>query len=152
ATTTQLGDFVREVGGEAVDVDQILQPNTDPHDYEPRPSDVEGAANAKLVFANGDNLDSWIEKVVSDSGSGAETVDLGARVPIRLPGETSGTEASQYDPHWWHDPRNAEAAVRAIERALATADPSHRAEFERNARAYLAELVRLDRGIASCID
>ena len=49
ATTTQLGDFVRNVGGEAVEVDQILQPNTDPHDYEPRPSDVEGAAGAKLV-------------------------------------------------------------------------------------------------------
>ena len=40
ATTTQIGDFVREVGGNAVAVDQILQPNTDPHEYEPRPSDV----------------------------------------------------------------------------------------------------------------
>ena len=42
ATTTQIGDFVRQVGGDAVDVDQILQANTDPHDYEPRPSDVIG--------------------------------------------------------------------------------------------------------------
>ena len=63
ATTTQIGDFVGEVGAGAVSVDQILQPNTDPHDYEPRPSDVEGAADASLVFASGDNLDSWIEKV-----------------------------------------------------------------------------------------
>ncbi|HET7574871.1 MAG TPA: metal ABC transporter permease, partial [Solirubrobacterales bacterium] len=54
ATTTQIGDFVREVGGEAVAVDQVLQPNTDPHDYEPRPSDVEAAAGAELVFASGD--------------------------------------------------------------------------------------------------
>ena len=114
------------VGGEAVEVDQILQPNTDPHDYEPRPSDVEGAAGAKLVFANGDNLDSWVDQVVSDSGSDAEVIDLGAKVPIRLPGESSGAEASKYDPHWWHDPRNAEAAVREIERALAAADPSKR--------------------------
>jgi ABC-type Zn uptake system ZnuABC Zn-binding protein ZnuA/ABC-type Mn2+/Zn2+ transport system permease subunit len=151
-TTTQLGDFVREVGGEAVSVDQILQPNTDPHDYEPRPSDVEGAAGAELVFASGDGLDAWIDQIVSDSGSGAEVVDLGAEVPIRLPGESSGEEASEYDPHWWHDPRNAEAAVRAIERRLAAADPAHRTEFERNAGAYLAELRALDRGIAGCID
>ncbi len=152
ATTTQLGDFVREVGGEAVEVDQILQPNSDPHDYEPRPSDVAGAAGAAVIFASGDDLDAWIGEIVSDSGSDAEVVDVGAGVPIRLPGESSGAEASKYDPHWWHDPRNAEAAVREIERALAAADPSHRAAFARNARAYLAKLRALDRGIARCID
>jgi ABC-type Zn uptake system ZnuABC Zn-binding protein ZnuA/ABC-type Mn2+/Zn2+ transport system permease subunit len=152
ATTTQLGDFVRAVGGEAVEVDQILQPNTDPHDYEPRPSDVEGAAGAELVFASGDDLDAWVDQVVSDSGGDAAVIDLGARVPIRLPGESSGAEASKYDPHWWHDPRNAEAAVRQIEAALAAADPSHKAELERNANAYLSELKALDRGIARCVD
>jgi len=152
ATTTQIGDFVREVGGNAVAVDQILQPNTDPHEYEPRPSDVAGAAAAKLVFANGDELDSWIDQIVSDSGSDAEVVDLGALVPDRLPGESSGAEASRFDPHWWHDPRNAEAAVAAIERRLAAADPSHRREFQRNASAYLAKLRELDAGIAHCMD
>lgn len=151
ATTTQIGDFVREVGGNAVEVDQILQPNTDPHEYEPRPSDVTGAANAQLVFASGDNLDEWIGEIVSDSGSDAEVVDLGATVPRRLPGESSGAEASRYDPHWWHDPRNAEAAVAAIERHLAAADPSHRRLFARNARVYLAELRALDAGIARCL-
>jgi ABC-type Zn uptake system ZnuABC Zn-binding protein ZnuA/ABC-type Mn2+/Zn2+ transport system permease subunit len=151
ATTTQIGDFARAVGGNAVAVDQILQPNTDPHEYEPRPSDVAGAAEAKLVFASGDNLDSWIDQVVSDSGSDARVVDLGAAVPVRLPGESSGAEASQYDPHWWHDPRNAEAAVREIARRLAAVDPSHRAEFARNADRYLAKLRELDDGIARCM-
>jgi ABC-type Zn uptake system ZnuABC Zn-binding protein ZnuA/ABC-type Mn2+/Zn2+ transport system permease subunit len=152
ATTTQIGDFVREVGGEAVAVDQILQPNTDPHEYEPRPSDVTGAVEAKLVFANGDEMDSWVDKIVSDSGSDAEIVDLGAIVPERRPGESSGAEASRYDPHWWHDPRNAEAAVAAIARHLAAADPSHRHQFERNASAYIAKLRALDAGIARCMD
>lgn len=152
ATTTQIGDFVREVGGNAVAVDQILQPNTDPHEYEPRPSDIEGAAGAELVFASGDDLDGWIEQVVSDSGSEAEIVDLGEVAPDRLPGESSGDEASRFDPHWWHDPRNAEAAVREIERRLAAIDPAHSREFERNATAYLAELRELDAGIARCMD
>jgi ABC-type Zn uptake system ZnuABC Zn-binding protein ZnuA/ABC-type Mn2+/Zn2+ transport system permease subunit len=151
ATTTQISDFVRAVGGDAVEVDQILQPNTDPHEYEPRPSDVTGAAGAKLVFASGDGLDDWIGEIVSDSGSDAEVVELGAVVPQRLPGESSGVEASRYDPHWWHDPRNAEAAVAAIERHLGTADPSHRRLFARNARAYLVELRRLDAGIGRCM-
>jgi ABC-type Zn uptake system ZnuABC Zn-binding protein ZnuA/ABC-type Mn2+/Zn2+ transport system permease subunit len=152
ATTTQIGDWVREVGGNAVAVDQILQPNTDPHEYEPRPSDVAGAAQAKLVFASGDDLDSWIDQVVSDSGSDAEVVDLGATVPVRLPGESSGAEASKYDPHWWHDPRNAEFAVREIAHRLALADPKHKAEFTRNAGAYLAKLLFLDGEIVRCMD
>lgn len=170
ATTTQIGDFVREVGGEDVEVHQLLQPNSDPHDYEPRPSDVQNVADAKLVFASGDGIDEWIEEVVSDSGAGAEVVDLGAVAPIRLPGEDEHGEAehaghegeeqteeehhhdSEFDPHWWHDPRNAEAAVREIERSLGAADPSRRAAFERDANAYVAQLKALDAGIAACID
>ncbi len=151
ATTTQIGDWVGEVGGDAVSVHQILQPNTDPHEYEPRPSDVEATAEAKLVFVNGDDLDGWMDQVVSESGSDATVVDLGAVVPDRLPGEDSGAEASRYDPHWWHDPRNAEAAVAEIERRLAAADPAHRRQFERNASAYLAKLRELDAGIGACI-
>jgi zinc/manganese transport system substrate-binding protein len=151
ATTTQLGDFVREVGGDRVDVDQILAPNSDPHDYEPRPSDVVGTADASLVFANGDNLDRWIEGVVDDSGSDAPVIELSRVVPVELPGESQGAEASRYDPHWWHDPRNAEAAVREIERRLASADPPHRKVFANNAGAYLAKLRTLDRGIATCM-
>jgi zinc/manganese transport system substrate-binding protein len=146
ATTTQVADFVREVGGEAVDVNQLLQPNSDPHDYEPRPDDVRSVAGAKIVFASGDSLDEWVEEVVSDSGADADVVDLGAGVPIQLPGEDG------YDPHWWHDPRNAEAAVGEIERALAAANPASRAELERNAGAYVARLKALDAGIAACVD
>jgi ABC-type Zn uptake system ZnuABC Zn-binding protein ZnuA/ABC-type Mn2+/Zn2+ transport system permease subunit len=151
ATTTQIGDFVREVGGEAVEVDQILEPNSDPHDYEPRPNDVEAAAEAQLVFASGDGLDEWIEEVVSDSGADAKVVDLGAGVPIHLPGESEGEEASKYDPHWWHDPRNAAAAVREVERKLIAADPSQRARFEHNADTYVAQLQALEAGIAKCV-
>lgn len=152
ATTTQVGDFVRQVGGGAVAVDQILQPNTDPHEYEPRPSDVVATAEAELVFTSGDELDGWIGEVVSDSGSEARVVDLGAVVSERLPGEDSGEEASAYDPHWWHDPRNAGAAVREIERSLGAADPAHRRVFERRAEAYLARLRALDAGIARCVE
>lgn len=142
ATTTQVGDFVREVGGEAVEVEQLLQPNSDPHDYEPRPSDVQAVAEADVIYASGEGLDEWIEEVAADSGTDAEIVDLGAVAPISL----------SDDPHWWHDPRNAEAAVAEIERTLAQADPSNKEEFAANAAAYEKELKALDAGIAACID
>jgi ABC-type Zn uptake system ZnuABC Zn-binding protein ZnuA/ABC-type Mn2+/Zn2+ transport system permease subunit len=152
ATTTQIGDFVRQVGGDQVDVAQILAPNTDPHDYEPRPDDVTNTADAKVVFENGDNLDAWMDKVIEDSGSDAKVVDLGTGVPVKLPGESSGPEASQYDPHWWHDPRNAETAVNQVGTQLSAIDPKGKATFEANAAAYEAKLKALDSGIGHCFD
>lgn len=86
ATTTQVADVVREVGGQRVEVTQLLQPNTDPHDYEPRPSDVEAFPNADVVFINGGHLDEWVEELIDDSGSSARVVDLGAGIPVTLEG------------------------------------------------------------------
>ncbi len=63
ATTTQVADIVREVGGDTVEVTQIMQPNTDPHDYEPRPSDVAAFADAEVVFKSGGHLDEWSEQL-----------------------------------------------------------------------------------------
>jgi zinc/manganese transport system substrate-binding protein len=150
ATTTQLGDLTRAVGGSAAHVTQILQPNTDPHEYEPRPADVRATTTAKVVLLNGDHLDAWMADVVKQSGGHPAVVDVGATVPDRLPGETSGPQASRYDPHWWHDPVNVEAAVRTIRDALTRAAPSSRAVFARNASRYLAAVSRLDAGIQRC--
>jgi zinc/manganese transport system substrate-binding protein len=131
-------------------VHQILRPNTDPHEYEPRPRDVEATARAKVVLESGDGLDDWMDKVVSQGGGHARVVVLGSLVPVRLPGEASGPDASRFDPHWWHDPRNAEAAVRAIRNALTAADPSHRGAYARRANAYLAKLRAADRVLGRC--
>jgi ABC-type Zn uptake system ZnuABC Zn-binding protein ZnuA len=151
ATTTQLGDFVRQVGGADVDLHQILQPNSDPHEYEPRPRDVAASAGAKVIFESGDGLDRWMAKVVDGAGGSPAVVTIApAHTPDRLPGE-AGADASGLDPHWWHDPRNAESAVAAIERALAAADRAHARAYERRAHTYLARLRILDAGIAACM-
>src|SRR5439155_1099836 len=62
ATTTQIADWVRVVGDGNVQVHQILQPNTDPHEYEPRPADVAATSGTRIVFENGDGLDHWMDK------------------------------------------------------------------------------------------
>jgi ABC-type Zn uptake system ZnuABC Zn-binding protein ZnuA/ABC-type Mn2+/Zn2+ transport system permease subunit len=152
ATTTQIGDWVRTVGGSAIAVTQLLQPNSDPHDYEPRPSDVTATASADVVFENGDTLDAWMTEVVQNSGASPRVVDLGLDVPVKLPGETSGPEASRYDPHWWHDPVNAEEAVTQIRDVLAAAGPENASTFGANASAYLSKLKTLDEGIKACFD
>lgn len=150
ATTTQLGDFTRAVGGDAADVTQILKPNSDPHDYEPRPSDVQETAGARVVFESGDNLDKWMGKVVEQAGGDPTVVDVGRSATARLPGETTGPEASEYDPHWWHDPENVEAAIPTIRDALTRVNPAGKADYARNASAYLVKLRSLDSGIRAC--
>jgi ABC-type Zn uptake system ZnuABC Zn-binding protein ZnuA/ABC-type Mn2+/Zn2+ transport system permease subunit len=140
ATTTQAADFVRAVGGDAIAVHQILQPNTDPHEYEPRPDDIRATAGATLVIASGAKLDHWIGKVVHEAGGDPTVVTLSDARVVRL----------AKDPHWWHDPRNAAAAVGDIRRALVQAVPSRRETFERNAAAYTAKLRTLDAGIRRC--
>ncbi len=148
ASTTQLGDLARAIGGNAVEVTQILQPNTDPHEYEPRPRDVQATAEADVVLFSGDGLDRWIGDVVENAGGSPAVVDVGAGRPDVLP----GGESSRSDPHWWHDPRNVEYAAGRIRAALVRADPSARAAIERSAAAYVRRVRALDRGIRRCLD
>jgi zinc/manganese transport system substrate-binding protein len=149
-TTTQLGDVVRAIGGEAVDVHQILKPNTDPHDYEPRPRDIQETAGAKVVVTSGDDLDAWMGEVVDNAGGSPAVVDAGAGRPVALPGEDAGPEAARFDPHWWHDPVNVEYAIGRIRDALVGADPEAKAAIESGASAYLGKVKAIDAAIGTC--
>jgi zinc/manganese transport system substrate-binding protein len=150
-TTTQLGDVVRAIGGDAVSVHQILKPNTDPHDYEPRPKDIQQTAGAQLVITSGDDLDRWMGEVLDDAGGHPATLDAGAGRPVTLPGEDTGPEASRFDPHWWHDPVDVQYATLRIRDALVRADGKATAAIDAGAEAYLAKLETLDAGIARCL-
>ena len=163
ATTTQVADFVREVGGDRVAVEQILQPNSDPHGYEPRPSDAKALAEADVVFQSGGELDEWLDGLIENTGGDAPRVELIQAVET-IPGgheheedehaddEEVHDHGDSADPHWWQDPRNALLAVDAVRDALIAADPGGRADYEANARAYKERLRRLDRNVAACID
>ncbi len=140
ATTTQVADLARQVGGDRVEVEAILEPDADPHDYEPRPSDAGALADADAVFKSGGDLDEWLDELIDSAGSDGQVVSMLDRVRAR--GD---------DPHWWHDPRNAVLATEAIRDALIEADPGGRAIYERNARRYIQRLRALDREIENCV-
>ena len=144
ATTTQGGDLARAVAGDRAEVRQILSANSDPHAYEPRPSDVKAVSGAAVVLRSGGDLDDWLSGVLENAGSDAEAVTLIDAVRTRR-GD------GEIDPHWWQDPRNAENAVLAIHRAIITADPANRTTYDANAARYLRSVRRLDRAIAACM-
>lgn len=142
ATTTQVADLVRNVGADRVEVDRILRPNADPHDYEPRPSDARAVAKSDLVVRSGGDLDDWLDGVIDNAGGERPTLTLM---------EAMGSRAREDDPHWWQDPRNAEAAAAAIRDRLIETDPGGREIYERNVAEYLRKLERLDAEVARCI-
>jgi zinc/manganese transport system substrate-binding protein/manganese/iron transport system substrate-binding protein len=160
ATTTQAADFARVIGGDRVEVTQILQPNVDPHDYEPSPADIEAIGAADVLVANGVGLEAWLDDTVEASGFDGERVVMAEGVRLRKGGEHAeeeggGAEAHARvddagehaggDPHVWHNPRNAKIMVADVERGLSAADPGGKADYEENLDAYTARLDALDR-------
>ena len=145
ATTTQVADLARNVGGSRVEVTGLLAANADPHEYEPRPDDVKALAESKLVLRSGGDLDQWLADAIESAGGDAEVVTLIDSVKPLGEGDTT-------DPHWWQDPHNAELAVEAIRDALTEADPDGRAAYAANADTYLAKLRELDRAVAACMN
>src|SRR5918997_73891 len=76
ATTSQVGDLARAVAGDRAGVRQILRPNSDPHEYEPRPSDVRAIAQADVVLRSGGDLDEWLDGILENAASDAAVVAL----------------------------------------------------------------------------
>jgi len=145
ATTTQVADLTRQVTGDRAEVRQILPVNADPHDYEPRPSDVKAVSAAAVILRSGGDLDQWLDDVLPNAGADTKALTLIDTV------RTSEGEG-ETDPHWWQDPRNAITAVGEIRDALISADPDGRDTYTPNADAYLAQLRTLDQAIKMCID
>jgi ABC-type Zn uptake system ZnuABC Zn-binding protein ZnuA len=140
ATTTQVADLARNVGGGHVDVVGILAPNADPHEYEVRPADVRALADAALVLRSGGDVDGWLDDAISASGTHAPVLTLLDRV-----------HPEGDDPHWWQDPRRAELAVAAIRDALVRADRPHAAAYRAAAVSYIRRLRALDASVARCM-
>lgn len=147
--TTQLADIARNVGGDRATVNGILDANSDPHDYEPKPSDVEGVADADLILRSGGDLDLWLDQIIESSGSDAPVITLIDEVDA-IEGVEDGETGT--DPHWWQNPLNAIAAVEALRDELVELDPDGERVYEANAAAYIAELEQLDTEIAACVD
>jgi zinc/manganese transport system substrate-binding protein len=140
ASFSILGDFVKNVGGDRVEVTTLVGPNGDVHVYTPAPADAKKIADARLVVINGLGLEGWLPRLVQSSGGKAAIVTAtDGIVPLK-----SGSAA---DPHAWQSVVNAKVYVANIRDALAAADPADAAAFRANADGYLAKLDQLDRDV-----
>jgi ABC-type Zn uptake system ZnuABC Zn-binding protein ZnuA len=149
ATTTQVADFARNVGGDRIQLSQLLRPNVDPHDYEPAPADVLAIAQADVVIKSGVGLEKFLDEAISSAGFTGRVVDASTGVTVR---QGEGDEEKAGDPHIWHNPLNAKIMATNIAAGLAAADPADKASFDANYTGYAAKLDALDKDIQSKID
>jgi zinc/manganese transport system substrate-binding protein len=144
ASFSILGDFVKNVGGDRVEVTTLVGPNGDVHVYTPAPADAKKVADAKLVVINGLGLEGWLPRLVQSSGGKAVIVAASdGVVPLR-----SGSAA---DPHAWQSVANAKIYVTNIRDALVAADPADAGVFRADADGYLAKLDALDRDVRAAV-
>ncbi|WFU80295.1 metal ABC transporter substrate-binding protein [Bradyrhizobium sp. CIAT3101] len=144
ASFSILGDFVRTIGGDRVNVTTLVGPDSDVHVYTPAPSDAKRIADAKLVIVNGLGLEGWLPRLVQSAGSKATIVTASAGIaPLKL--------GSAADPHAWQSVPNAKVYVTDIANALVAADPDDAELFRTQAKAYLDKLEALDREVREAV-
>jgi len=145
ASFSILGDFVKNVGGDRVDVTTLVGPDGDVHVYAPAPADARKIADAKLLVINGLGLEGWLPRLLQAAGGKAPIVTATNGIaPLKL-----GSDA---DPHAWQSVANAKKYVTNIRDALVAADPADAEAFRKNADAYLAKLDGLEREVRDAIN
>ena len=128
-------DFVRKVGGDRIQVKDMVPAGTEPHDWEPAATDIRNLEDADVFVYNGADLEHWAEDVldtlenqdlvVSEASDGVELLDGGHD-------HAHGDEGK--DPHVWLDPMRAKQEMKNIRDALVKADPGNGDYYEANYR------------------
>jgi len=144
ASFSILGDFVKNVGGDRVEVTTLVGPDGDVHVYAPAPADARKIADARLLVINGLGLEGWLPRLLQASASKAPIVTATSGITPLMAGSAA-------DPHAWQSVANARVYVANIRDALAAADPADAGFFGKNAESYLAKLDALDREVREAI-
>lgn len=153
--------FTSRIAGDDAVVTNLTPAGTEPHDFEPTPSDLLKLQDADLVISNGADLESWLpaaldatrteKRKVSEAVSG---ITLRTATEDEHAEEDHQEEHGAYDPHVWLDPVLARQMVLNIQQALTQADPANEAAYAVRANALLQDLSALDtdftRALATC--
>jgi len=147
-------DFVRQIGGDDVDVTLLIGAGRETHSFEPTPLDVITLSRAAVFIYNGGESEAWVEDVLASSGQQIGTVlammdhadvlaeEIAEGMQVRE--EEEDSDEIEYDEHIWTSPVIAMELCRVIAQALAEADPAHADGYQARLEAYLGELTELD--------
>jgi len=144
-----MADLARQVGGERVQVFDLVGEGGDPHRFEPRPSDLRNMQASALILAGGKNLETYLDRIRA-SLPNVPIIEVGRTIPSLTVGKDAvytccphHSHEGALDPHWWHGIDNMRRAARVVADAFAEADPGGKDFYQARARDYARELADL---------
>ncbi|MDR0906442.1 MAG: zinc ABC transporter substrate-binding protein [Oscillospiraceae bacterium] len=126
-TTDALYELANIAGGDRVSVVNIAN-GAEPHDFEPKPKDIEAIQEADLFIYNGLGIDVWAE---------------GVDAPNSLAAAEIGDNAIDGDPHMWLSPSGAFLMIESISEMLVELEPESKDYFVEKFAAFMAEMAEL---------
>lgn len=152
ATFSIVGDLVREVGGDRVDLAVLVGPDIDAHTYQPKPSDVRVLAAAQVLVSNGLGFEGWIDRLAQAAPfKGRRVVATTGVATLAADGHGGHGHSHGPDPHCWQDVGRVKRYVANIADGLAAADAAGASLYRERAQAYGARLDALDRWVRAAI-
>lgn len=149
-------DFASKIGGDKVNVVNMVPAGTEPHDWEPTAADITGLEKAAVFIYNGAGMEHWAADVL-ESLQNKDLIIVEASKNINLieghhehgdeeaeHEDEDGHEGEEYDPHVWLNPLNAKKEMESIKNAFVQAEPDSKEYYEANYEKYAADLDALD--------
>lgn len=165
ATTTQVGSVAAEIGADAIDLQVLLEPGVEAHDFELSPEDAAALERADLVLVSGAGLEEWLDDAIKTSGGADHVRDLSEGVALRTPGggepahdddehaeDGLDDHDDEVDPHYWLDAQNAIVMVENARDALSAAAPEEADGFAQRADVLIGRLESADAEITDLLD
>jgi manganese/zinc/iron transport system substrate-binding protein len=142
ATTGQVGDLLRNVGGDRVSVTALMGPGVDPHLYKASEQDVITLIDSDAIFYQGLHLEGKLGEVLEQLGTRRPVTAVGDGIPHDLLTTPEGFDGNP-DPHVWFDPNLWSYCADAAATALGEIDPDGVAIHTENASSYKDQLAEL---------
>lgn len=137
-------DFATKVAGDHADLTNLTPAGTEPHDWEPAPTDMVTIQNADLLVYNGANMEHWVDDLLASLGDKAPaTVKASDGITLRQGSEEDNGDST--DPHVWLAPKNAKHELANIRDALVKVDPDHADNYKANYEKHASDLDELDK-------
>ena len=145
ATTTMIGDLVRTIGGDRIELTVIMPPGTDPHTYKPSTGDIGRLAGADLIFYNGLHLEGKMVETFEEKlkDKAVPVAEKGIPADRLIPWQEGQTGA--HDPHVWFDVKLWNLVGATIADRLDTSDKSAGGEYRRRHADLNQKLEDLDK-------
>lgn len=138
-------EWVNAVGGDKVSVTLMVPEGSDPHTYEPLPSQLAQVSKAKMYVEIGTPLEfetNYMDKIKS---ANPNMLIVNASQGVILIPNSAENESTTMDPHDWTDPKNAMIMVNNIYDGLVKVDPKDKDYFQKNRDQYIQQLQTLDK-------